>query len=507
MVATFPLMEHRAATEEVIRLIPDMAKSSPEQVLIKRAMDLKWAPAQLMKVAQVYNTCSTLHAQTIDRNSMPQLVDTSAVVNDYVNQSGRSSLKVASSFLSGEPAEESALQKVASILDETPGDVPYVWSEAPVKSAAQERAVDPKLARRWAVEDFTKSAHQVMRRVDAIVDQRRAYRATMDKAASELRTSLRAGDDAVFIDLERDGRACREPGMVKQALDQLEAIAKEAGASVMRFDPTRHTDSILGRDTTGKLNLLDAVNESFIKYACEFSALEEDLETLLKCAAAAPDDADNRLGNLMDKVKDSLLHIEDLTKSAAFPEKKPEPEADLTPTKVVYLQNTEAPEKGKGDKTPEPKLTDLGVAPDAMQTIADKVVSVVSPPARVMQWASDDLGGIIEGEGKKYQARQAALQRELDGDAVDIKSLHNLRRLMILDEVVAEADPEVAVEAYNSIRRAHPEVANDIGMLRLLMRQAVQHQGLDIDTASVVRKFGDGTKLTGPAPATSPASK
>jgi len=487
-------MEHRAATEEVIRLIPDMAKSSPEQVLIKRAMDLKWAPAQLLKVAQVYNTCSTLHSQTIDRNAMPQLVDTSAVVNDYVNQSGRSALKVASSFLSD--AEESVLSKVASALDdEQPADVPRIWSEEPLKSAAQERELDPKIARRWAVEDFTKTAHAVMRRVDSILDQRFAYRNVLEKSAAELRTSLRAGD-SVFVDLERDGRACREPGMVKQALDQIEAIAKQAGAAVERFDPTRHRDSILGRDTTGKLNLIDAVNASFIKYACEFTALEEELTDLLKYASAAPLDADARLGSLMDRVKDSLLHIEDLTKCASA-EQNPKPETTDTPTKVVYLSNPGASAQGgKPEGATAPKPTDLVPSKDAVKTVTEKVLSVADPAARTMQWASNDLGSLIDGEGKKYQARQASLQRELDSDTVDIKSLHNLRRLMILDEVISEVDPDMAVEAYNSIRRAHPEVANDIGTLRLLLRQAVQHQGLDIDSASLVRKFGDDNKIS-----------
>lgn len=52
------------------------------------------------------------------------------------------------------------------------------------------------------------------------------------------------------------------------------------------------------------------------------------------------------------------------------------------------------------------------------------------------------------------------------------------RTFMTTDEILAEADPEQVIHIYNTIRQMAPEVAGDTNVMRVLLRSAVQHEGI-----------------------------
>lgn len=89
-------------------------------------------------------------------------------------------------------------------------------------------------------------------------------------------------------------------------------------------------------------------------------------------------------------------------------------------------------------------------------------------------------------------------QEHIDTELHDTKSQAMLQNLLLTDEVLAEADPDAVVNAYNTFRQASPQLANDPNVMRVALRSAVQHQGIDpftikgfSDTESARQKVDD----------------
>jgi hypothetical protein len=92
------------------------------------------------------------------------------------------------------------------------------------------------------------------------------------------------------------------------------------------------------------------------------------------------------------------------------------------------------------------------------------------------------------GENKE-RAYNTGLDREQI--ARDTRAAATLQKLMIKDEILSTRDPEQVWQAFQSIRNASPHVAGDETMLKLLLRQATEIGGLDIDTGGAIRKYDD----------------
>lgn len=68
---------------------------------------------------------------------------------------------------------------------------------------------------------------------------------------------------------------------------------------------------------------------------------------------------------------------------------------------------------------------------------------------------------------------------EVDSALNDAQHLSLLQNLMMTDDVLSEADPDQVVSAYNTIRQTAPDLAKDINVMRVALRSAVQHEGID----------------------------
>jgi hypothetical protein len=53
-----------------------------------------------------------------------------------------------------------------------------------------------------------------------------------------------------------------------------------------------------------------------------------------------------------------------------------------------------------------------------------------------------------------------------------------LQRLLLTDEVLADADPERVAEIYNTFRATMPALAADPNVMRVALRSALQHDGI-----------------------------
>lgn len=68
---------------------------------------------------------------------------------------------------------------------------------------------------------------------------------------------------------------------------------------------------------------------------------------------------------------------------------------------------------------------------------------------------------------------------EINGAIDDAHHLALLQNLMTTDDVLSEADPDQVVSAYNTIRTTAPQLAKDVNVMRVALRSAVQHEGID----------------------------
>lgn len=92
-------------------------------------------------------------------------------------------------------------------------------------------------------------------------------------------------------------------------------------------------------------------------------------------------------------------------------------------------------------------------------------------------------------------------QQRVDTDMRDVRHVAILQNLMTTDEILAEADPDQVVGIYNTIREMSPEIAGDINVMRVLLRSAVQHEGISpfdlkglLDTELVKQKVDMGQR-------------
>jgi hypothetical protein len=87
-------------------------------------------------------------------------------------------------------------------------------------------------------------------------------------------------------------------------------------------------------------------------------------------------------------------------------------------------------------------------------------------------------------------------QELIDTRFNDARSIAVLQNLMTTDDVLSEADPDRLVEIYNTVRENAPGISRDANVMRVLLRSAVQHDGIStfdlkswIDTESSKQKL------------------
>ena len=510
-------MEHREATEEILRLIPKMANQDPGEVLIEHASRHKLAPAQLHKLAQVYNTCSTLYGQSVNRNAIPDLVDGADVVRKFAERHGRSQQKAASSFMSDAPAEP--LEKAASAepVAEQPEELPHIWSEAPLKRAAAEREIDPTLKRDWFFRDYDRTIRKTIAGVEKMAAAMDSLAQTRDNAVAAINSAINkgAGEDLVAR-MERDANTLMDTPLSRTTFDLIEGSAKAAGVKCIRWSEEKYPSLVLGRDSTGLFNKINDVSENFFKTASVMTEFEEDLATCMKMASEAPKGYEARALNMLESLKRAAAPLEEFFKFASAAEKEDTPKKKPSTTRTTSLGVEEAIKENEGAirrmRGFDP-AKDTGEFRDAAE---DAAAGYITIPAALMKDVVHGVGGAFSGiaggatelasptgglakflspYGDEYKGRQQADQLSLDKSEIDTISIANLKRLMATDEIISLADPAAVVEAFNSIRNASLEVAADPSLLRLQLRQALQLQGFDIDSATAARKFDRGAKV------------
>jgi len=478
-------MKQTEAVDIVYSLLPKMDKETPDQVITKYATQQKLSAAQVERLGHVFNTASTLATLEKDRNSSPTLLDVPKMVSSYVAETGK---RKRASFL----GEELQTKAAASVETPKSAEVPRIWK------SVEEPQTLPKEA--------TVNAHEIKSRFEFACEV--AERA-LDEEAFELQKYAQAFDqiskrlmkeEAPILKLATllaDTRELVSPYEHDAVSSKLAGAFRSHGFKVEEQSLNSAPPIILARDRTGYWPEVQKGLEH-LKLAIHHQAqLTEALHIANDCVRNLPVDQQLNAEYKLDKTAARILSLGEtigVFKEAADPAKKSEPD-----NIIDFVTEGKRDEYGQvyGVKHLIPKA--IEGAGSVMSGTAEGLGDVYGRaiPSYLNQFRADSPLGMALGLTQRAEAnkRRAESQGQARVTAAqDTESVANLKKLLINDEILSTKDPERVVEAYNSIRTAAPEVAADISVLRLLLRQAMETQGVDIDTATAARKFTGGMK-------------
>lgn len=458
-------MTHDSAVRIVVSLVPEIEKRGAAEVLLGHARDEDIPPAQLEKLAQVFNTLRTVshidNSDPEDRGATVDLIDVPDLVLAYATGSDRE--KVAAGPLSFSTHDPSVVDLNKALRREL---------QPPMQKAAADATASPDKVEEVFAQQITRAELE-----SALMDLEIDLQNEMSKLASELFSAAPSAGDGYF---ERDisefeaEALRREPSpAVKAAGDYLEEFAAPHRTKLIRFDHARPLAKYA-------YDIPHALGEKFAElarvvgtHAVVKEASDSEDEALAKLLGAAPDDAlDMSVRQVADAAEQGgeastmeLLeqaHEQGLTSST---------EQQRSPRKHTDGKGG----KGDGDKTKKDS-GGKGVA----ELLAAPFAAVGGAVTGAATKADEMLHQIVTKE------RDNKAQRTADMSVDDIKRAMNVRRLIGTDPVLKDADPKAVLEIYNAIAARNPDIAGDMASLRLILREAVSYEGLTLDSQKML---------------------
>lgn len=515
-------MKHNEAVQTVASLAPQIEKRGAAEVLLEYATREDLPPAQLEKLAQVYNTLLTVshidNAAEDARGATIPLLDVPELVVGYATGIGR--------------------EKAAA--------GPHSFSSHDVRTLdlnlAIKRTLDPGMSK--AASQVTTTPDQADERLGRVMDMSRAQDALLDveldlrmemsKLASELFAAAPHVDGNQFL---RDISEYEIEALQHQPV----CAVKAAGAFMEKFAAPHHTklqrfaydyevtpyaydiDHRLGK-TFAELAKTAGTLDMIVKMSAEtLQEVERNHKSPDNNAAIPPMTVREGSGAAAPQVEVSPSMLASLLSGARIQTQRPEPEPsddekprnedDLlgeaetlitstsdkpststgsAPRAESRSDNTQAPSsapkaKSKVDLTGDAKPSS-GFTKDDMLELLSRPVNAVSDTIRGAAGKMDETISHITSKERTNKAQQSA-----DISVEDIKRAMGVRRLIGTDPVLKEADPKVVLEVYNSVVARNPQLAGDMAALRLVLREAVSYEGLTLDSQKLLTEIRRNT--------------
>jgi hypothetical protein len=495
-------VNHDAAVDTVCHLLQNLEGRPPAEVLLKYAGDRRLAPAQLEKLAHIYNTASTLAANEKERGSVPHLLDVPAMLVKYAAESGKAA-PGRRSFMDDAPEPR---RSVHISVDE----VPVIWSgvDTPAKAASAPTPAPPPspFGGRTRAVELCKLAEALS---DAMATCHMDAGASITRVADVLKT--RHDASLALHKLAADIHALR-PALHNNRV--LSKVASLAGIDTGGDIPEAAKPPPMLRDRTGLIPECAAAASHLEKAAAAWDSCVDILSELQVLAGQTGEDY--TLARSIAKVAasvESRARVFGLIKDAApgaasasnivtFPTFRALGDAGdkATETGVEMIRGSmkEFGDRGGGQvfEGARSNLEPFFVAARGMGGVP---LAVAGTAGRVtgntLELAREFMPG---GELPNYLDARWGVKNRADAEDAyfdrvrlreDTEAAAILQDLMIRDEIISKQDPERVLEAWREIRNASPEVAGSKSTLRLLLRQALSTQGMDIDTATAARKY------------------
>jgi hypothetical protein len=498
-------MNQREAVDTMFRLLPQMEKDTPENVFVKYAADKRLSPAQLTRLGQVFNTTSTNVTLQKDRNGTPSLIDVPAMVGSYVNSTGRSPKHAHQSFLSEGDAPQQEKAAAATGYSFSRGHVPDVWN------GGRPGIEHQKVARAAPVPDVRAAGRDAISLVNLALEEygnkSADYHAEIRKIAQEFTIDR---DKA----LEKYATFANDlPGVLSSQMEtecilgSLGSRFKAAGINLPLEDGGKRIREkvVLYRDRTGQVQKAAAAIEHLKAATAARLAISDGMQFLKEHEDELRKDPllDRQLNKVATQVE-NYGAVLGLFKDAS-PERAPAEDATTSgidrASRGLDAALTSRPPKieDEDDNIRDLRYGDAGlhaaklVGLHAQKGLNRGSKAVLEDIPRMVDEFTEEgrLGKLLRftvGDNARRVGDVAMNREQL---ARDTRAAAVLQKLMIKDEVLSTRDPEQVWQAFQSIRSASPHVAGDETMLKLLLRQATEIGGLDVDTAGAIRKYDD----------------
>jgi hypothetical protein len=482
-------MDHQEVIKRVERIVPEIQQTrDPQGALLKLARSENLSPAQLERVAQMFNAAKTLtyyDKAAGTRGNTFTVVDTEELLDAYTAHAATAPDTKDTTL--GGWIDKAAMQKAASAeLD--PDDI-NAWIGQPSAKEASDRfpmAFVPELGELEQEVDIDLLTRDYLRGRERIKEASRVTRELIreirDLQEDEIRAKVASLIDNPSVRwelLEEDVETLAPQN--KEAFELVVTHLKAAGYLVDRYDPSTAAPVRMLRDRTGMLQDIQAVQQSLDAVKCAV-VLDQEEET-------AQEDTIAKWQQEFDQ------------EHAGRPRRGGGPAGGGRP--VRYDQETGEQIEGDrgGQETGEGRgnqddyhiqtgdsKTNKGKKDDKKEeSSVDRMFAGIESGAKFkgpkqMPTPWKDLLGIsatsLLNPGKNVK------QEHIDEQLGDDNSVMMLQRFMMSDPIISEADPDMVVELYNTIRKINPEFATDPNRMRLVLRDAIQYESLPIHTIS-----------------------
>jgi len=463
-------------------LIDDIAPAirknhDPEGTILKFANEHNLAPALVQTLGQLFNTAKTLAfmEKSANRGATFPILDVDKMVDKYLDvrpskSASRNLTKATTSAYDLFDFENSEKTSLAACFENVPGlkvEDEIVFSERPVKFASEDVRRDLRFD--------SENKHLLDTLNQAKSDYEQDAREILVKLARNIKQN-----ELSFEKIEQDALWVHGD-IIKPAVSMLADYCAADHVKIARAKDIG--ENRLVRENMSIINDLDKVSDCLFKLAAANGMIEETIKaatphSIEQAERAAPPAGAKRHEVVLPSNAPPALESGDESPKSERPE----------PRSTGRSGGKSAPSKNApSNATPEKGY---------FSHIAGAISSATEPFAKIpthQKTLKDMLG-----HGRNTE------QEHVDTAHEDTKHLAVLQNLLTTDDVLAEADPEVVVNMYNTVRRVAPSLAGDTNVMRVALRSMIQHDGISpfdlksfLDTEQAGQKTEFNKRLLG----------
>lgn len=474
-------MQHTEILKTLEKLIPEGSKNGPEPTLLKYASDSNLAPAQLERLAQMYNVAMTINFmdKSANRGDSFQVIDVDSLLAKFT-----------------EPKMASPNRAAETVPEDWKG-----WFD---NSQEVKQASTP--------DNFLEYARGNVQR------EKQANEVEFKEEYEEYESFMPAG---FWEDLHKEAADAFEADALNQIISDTEDTFRNAAESVIdRVRMGESYSNLVTNACSAYGNAGASVSDAFAKYASSkgidlgdystekrykiyedphgvVSLFKEafDALTLRNSTLAYKEAADAEKQTIEEAVKTQPGHA-----SGNILEERKRQQGG--PGNTFPKEAPKGNKGGKGDKDDKDKKNDKWTK---------ELINAVKPPPEDSIMPDKDeqkaIGNMIgagagaagatfnpetyfgaiekldpEGRIKKMAPKKNKGQILMDRTMQEAATESTVQRLMLTDPIISKADPDLVIELVNTLAAGSPQIVSDPNLLSMALREAIQYEAIPLHT-------------------------